>query len=136
VNIDLYRTPYPYAIQAIYLESVLPSTPRTLYKLLHPLRTATDLLLTYTSRYKTPPGICEHLYKPARGIQSWHLTAPYFYEQLRIRYSLYISSQRDPLASANTLTNPPGEPELAPNYYTITSPSSICEYPYKPARGT
>jgi hypothetical protein len=66
----------------------------------------------FTNRYKTPPGICEYPYEPARGIPSWHLTAPYFCERLRIRYSIYVPSQRDP------------------------PPSGICEYLYEPARGT
>jgi hypothetical protein len=50
MNIDLYRTPYPHAIRAIYLESVLPLTPQILYKPLHPLQTTTDLLFSLTDR--------------------------------------------------------------------------------------
>jgi predicted metalloprotease len=40
---------------------------------------------------KPPLGIYKHLYRPAKGIESWHLTA--------------IQLQA-PLASANTLTSP------------------------------
>ena len=76
----------------------------------------------YEPLQRDPPGICEHLYEPARGIQSWHLTA--------------TQSQSPPRASTNTFIDPPGELELASDCHTITSPSGICEYLYEPARGT
>jgi hypothetical protein len=63
MNIDLYRTPYPHAIRAIYLESVLPLTPQILYKPLHPLQTTTDLLFSPTC-YK----LLSTLYTPLRTV--------------------------------------------------------------------
>jgi hypothetical protein len=55
-----------------------------------------------------PSGICERLHEPARGIQSWHLTA------------LYLQTVTDLLPTLRTVIRPP---------------SGICEYPYEPARG-
>ena len=58
-----------------------------------------------TTTKRPPAGI-----EPARGIQSWHLTAPYFYGRLQIYHLLYEPLQRD-------------------------RPSGIRKYLYKPARG-